>query len=213
MNRNLDQRDILLITYADMVVEARRPGLEVLAEICGNYFRGIVSMVHVLPFFEASERLRRVLSKTTTQHSAEAELSAIEGKMDPAVLKKPVAEVMETNIATLSVDQSVHDALQLFQKRRFSTYPLVAGDNKLIGVLSREDFFDYMKREDVSVKTTLERIVQYPLPIVKTTASVGDALNEIIRSGRYKCIVTDHDNRLKGIVTLLDLISDAASFQ
>ncbi len=167
----------------------------------------------ILPFFEASERLRRVLSKTTTQHSAEAELSAIEGKMDPAVLEKPVAEVMETNIATLRVDQTVHDALQLFQKRRFSTYPLVAGDNKLIGVLSREDFFDYMKREDVSVKTTLERIVQYPLPIVKPTASVGDALNEIIRSGRYKCIVTDHDNRLKGIVTLLDLISDAASFQ
>lgn len=167
----------------------------------------------ILPFFEASERLRRVLSKTTTQHSAEAELAAIERKMDPAILKKPVTEAMETDLATLRVDQTVHDALQLFQKRRFSTYPLVAGDNKLIGVLSREDFFDYMKRDDVSVKTTLERIVQYPLPVVRTTDTVGDALNQIIRTGRYKCIVTDHDNRLKGIVTLLDLISDAASFQ
>jgi NADH dehydrogenase len=167
----------------------------------------------ILPFFEARERLRRVLSKTTTQHSAEAELAAIERKMDPAVLKKPITEVMETDIATLNVNDTVHDALQLFQKRRFSTYPLVAEGNKLIGVLSREDFFDYMKREHVSVKKTLERIVQYPLPIVKTTASVGDALNEIIRSGRYKCIVTDHDNHLKGIVTLLDLICDAESFQ
>ena len=167
----------------------------------------------ILPFFQASERFRRVLSKTTTQHSAEAELAAIERKMDPEVLKKEISEVMITDLATLKTDQTVHDALQLFQKRRHSTYPLLSADNKLIGVLSREDFFDYMKREDVSVKTTLERIVQYPLPVIRTTASVGDALNEIIRSGRYKCIVTDHDNPLKGMVPLLDLISDSESFQ
>ena len=167
----------------------------------------------ILPFLEASERLRRVLSKTTTQHSAEAELAAIERKMDPAMLRKSVAEVMITDMATLQADQTVHDALQLFQKRRYSTYPLLTPDGKLVGALSREDFFDYMKREDVSVKTTLERIVQYPLPIVPQTASVGEALEQIIRSGRYKCLIIDHDNRLKGIITLLDLIGDAGAFQ
>ena len=175
----------------------------------------LMAMGHeaILPFFEASSRLRRVLSKTTTQHSAEAELAAIERKMDAAVLKSSVTGVMQTDVATLRLDQSVHEALQLFQKRRFSAYPLVTDDRKLIGALSREDFFDYMKREDVSVKTTLERIVQYPLPIVQTTASVGAALEQIIRSGRYKCLVTDEQNHLKGIVTLLDLIKDAGAFQ
>ncbi len=171
-----------------------------------------VSGDQILPFFEASDRLRRVLAKTTTQSSAEAELTAIERKMDSAMLGKTVSDVMITEMATLLPSQTVHDALQLFQKRRFGAYPLVTEDGVLAGVVNREDFYDFMKREDVSVKSTLENIVQYPLPIVPKDATVAEALEQIVRSGRYKCLVTDANSKLLGMVTLLDLVADADAF-
>src|SRR5690606_13200739 len=104
----------------------------------------------VLPFFQTSRRFRRVLAKTTAQGTAEGELEAILGKLNRAVLAKPVSEVMRTDIATLRRDETVRDAIRLFKKRRFSAYPLVDANGKLTGVLSREDLFDFIKREDVT---------------------------------------------------------------
>lgn len=47
----LDQRDAILIAYADQVREAGRAPLETMAGFCARYLTGAVSGVHVLPFY------------------------------------------------------------------------------------------------------------------------------------------------------------------
>tara|TARA_R110002096_G_scaffold147671_16_gene307677 strand:+ start:9397 stop:11469 length:2073 start_codon:yes stop_codon:yes gene_type:complete len=182
--------------------DAVSPGCTELLSVSGDV---------ILPFFRASRRLGRVLAKTTAQYSATDELHSVEEKLDPAILGQVVSEVMRTDIASLSPEQTVRDGLDYFRERRFSAYPLVGADNKLVGVISRETFFDFLKRGDVSNDTKLERIERMHLPICRDRETVSNALEQMIRAGRYKCLVTDDDNQLLGILTVMDLLGESAS--
>jgi len=50
----LTERDAILITYGDQVTEPGKPPLQTLAEVLEKYVKGIVTGVHVLPFFPYS---------------------------------------------------------------------------------------------------------------------------------------------------------------
>lgn len=47
----LTQRDALLITYGEQLSEAGTPPLQTLAAFCEQHLRGVVSGVHILPFY------------------------------------------------------------------------------------------------------------------------------------------------------------------
>jgi len=47
----LNQQDVVLITYADMVQSEDRAPLDVLREFCSQRLKGAVSTVHLLPFY------------------------------------------------------------------------------------------------------------------------------------------------------------------
>jgi len=47
----LSQRDVLLITYADQARKVGEPPLKVLAEFCARHLKGVVSGIHLLPFY------------------------------------------------------------------------------------------------------------------------------------------------------------------
>ena len=50
----LSERDSMLITYADQLLEPNTPPLETLTRFCEKYLSGLVSSVHVLPFYPYS---------------------------------------------------------------------------------------------------------------------------------------------------------------
>ncbi|MDF1659812.1 MAG: FAD-dependent oxidoreductase [Verrucomicrobiales bacterium] len=162
----------------------------------------------VLPFFQSSRRFRRVLAKTSAQVSAEGEIKAIVDKLHPTTLEACVTEVMRSNVATLRGDQTLRDALALFRERRFSIYPLVDEAGKLTGVMSREDFFDFIKRGDIDENARLDSIEGMSLPICQNDATVQESLEGMVRMGRYKCLIVDAENCLKGIVTVMDLMGE-----
>jgi len=47
----LSERDAILITYADQVQESGMPPLRVLADFCQKHLTGVISGVHLLPFY------------------------------------------------------------------------------------------------------------------------------------------------------------------
>lgn len=165
----------------------------------------------VLPFFQTSRRFRRVLAKTTAQVSAEGEIESIIEKLHPTTLESPVHEVMRRNVATLQESDTVQDALALFKERRFSIYPLVDDEGKFTGVMSREDFFDFIKRSDVEDSTPLSEIDKMNLPFCRGEATVHESLEHMVRYGRYKCLVVDDQHRLQGILTVMDLLGEDLS--
>jgi glucosylglycerate phosphorylase len=50
----LDERDAILITYGDQLLDDGKAPLQTLAEICQRYLSGVVSGIHVLPFYPSS---------------------------------------------------------------------------------------------------------------------------------------------------------------
>jgi len=50
----LTERDVILITYGDQVMERGSPPLQTLAEVLEKHVKGIITGVHVLPFFPYS---------------------------------------------------------------------------------------------------------------------------------------------------------------
>lgn len=48
---SLTQRDSLLITYGDQVSQAGQPPLQTLTDFCEAHLRGLVSGIHILPFY------------------------------------------------------------------------------------------------------------------------------------------------------------------
>jgi len=50
-NTGLNQQDVVLITYADMVQSKGRAPLDILREFCSQHLKGAVSTVHLLPFY------------------------------------------------------------------------------------------------------------------------------------------------------------------
>ncbi|MDF1814183.1 MAG: FAD-dependent oxidoreductase [Verrucomicrobiales bacterium] len=164
----------------------------------------------IVPFLKASRRLRRVLAKTTAQKTAEGEMQSIRSKLDEAILTQPIANVMRTDLATLKTGQSTGDAMAMFKKRRFSTYPLVTDKGVLVGVIGREDFFDFLKRENVDYSSKLDKVDLRHLPVCECDQPVSEALEQMVRAGRYKCLIVDDSNRLTGIITVMDLLGEAA---
>lgn len=162
----------------------------------------------ILPFLQSSRRFRRILAKTSAQVSAEGEIEAIIEKLHPTTLETCVTGVMRTDIATLRADQTLQDALSLFRERRFSIYPLVDKEGKLTGVLNREDFFDFIKRGNIDDHAPLSLIDGMNLPTCLDDATVLEALELMVRLGRYKCLVIDAEGRLKGILTVMDLLGE-----
>src|SRR5689334_5000000 len=51
LNVDLSQRDVMLITYADQVTGATGSPLSALGVFCNEYLQGLVSAVHLLPFY------------------------------------------------------------------------------------------------------------------------------------------------------------------
>jgi sucrose phosphorylase len=51
---SLSERDSILITYANQVHETGRPFLQSLAEFCEDKCKGVVSGIHILPFYPSS---------------------------------------------------------------------------------------------------------------------------------------------------------------
>lgn len=48
------QRDVILITYGDLVIEKGKKPIQTLKELCSRYLKGVFSTIHLLPFFPSS---------------------------------------------------------------------------------------------------------------------------------------------------------------
>jgi sucrose phosphorylase len=52
--KRLTEADSILITYGDQVQEPGKPTLASLAEVLDRYLKGLVSSIHILPFYPYS---------------------------------------------------------------------------------------------------------------------------------------------------------------
>lgn len=125
-----------------------------------------------------------------------------------------VAQMMTTDLVTVSPDATLIDAQQLFAKHRFHHLPVLEG-GKLVGILSDRDilravspFLDTLaeRRQDLeTVKRHVHTVMTRALVTVDAGANVSDAAVLMLDKG-VSCLPVVAAKKLVGIITTRDML-------
>ncbi|GAT18111.1 glycine betaine/carnitine/choline ABC transporter ATP-binding protein [Secundilactobacillus silagincola] len=118
-----------------------------------------------------------------------------------------VGQVMLTNVASITPDRLLKEALKLMHDRRVDSLLVTDDGGTLKGYLDIEDI-DYNFKTATSVGDVMHSDVFY----VKSDSLVRDTVERILKRGFKNVPVVDNHNHLVGIVTraaLVDIVYDA----
>lgn len=151
--------------------------------------------------------------------------------MSKSIYKKRVKEILTKDTVNLNADDSIHEALILMSENRVSALPVVDREERCIGILSTVDLVDMTRdtEEDlreldyvdlISKRFLVDKLangmgtekVQTFMSESVVTAGletlVVKAAEKMLRHHVHHLPVVDHDNRLKGIISTMDILSE-----
>ena len=151
--------------------------------------------------------------------------------MSDDVYKKRVKEIVTRDTVTLDAGDSIHEALQLMSENRVTTLPVVDRQNRCVGILSASDLVDLTRdtdddlREldvvDLSTKRFLIDKLAHSLgdekvqtfmsesPVsVSLETLISKAAREMLTNRIHHLPVVDHDDRLMGIISTMDILGE-----
>jgi 5'-AMP-activated protein kinase, regulatory gamma subunit len=141
---------------------------------------------------------------------------AVNNEQHTMLLKKPVGELglgTYTNLATATMNSSVLDVIHLMVKHNISAVPIVDQEYKLLNVFEAVDVIPCIKggaydELSATVGEAISRRAEDFAGIY--TCGEDDRLDSIfdtIRKSRvHRLVVIDDDSRLKGIISLSDVL-------
>jgi len=113
-----------------------------------------------------------------------------------------INEVMTRGPHCLPPDISIKDALDIFQKERFSGAPVTAND-ALIGILSIEDLIRALRKNDMD--SDVEAYMTKDVVTVRDYDPVVEALKTFSRTKFGRLPVLNRENKVVGIITKGDI--------
>ena len=150
--------------------------------------------------------------------------------MGKSVYDKRVKEFLTREAVTLKADDTVHEALTLMGENRVSALPVVDGRKRCVGILSTADLVDMthdfdedLRHLDVSNQPDTidkltnrlggEKVATYMSESVTTVGLetlIGKAAQEMLRNRVHHLPVVDHNERLMGIISTMDILGEFA---
>jgi CBS domain-containing protein len=141
---------------------------------------------------------------------------AVNNEKYTVLLKKPVGELglgTYSNLATATMSTSVLDVIHMMVKYNISAVPVVDNQNRVLNVFEAVDVIPCIKggaydELSASVGEALsKRADDFPGIYTCNEEDRLDSIFDIIRRSRvHRLIVTDDDSRLKGIISLSDIL-------
>jgi NADH dehydrogenase len=156
---------------------------------------------------DGSGSLGKLFQKSASRYQSREMIESMISRIPEEVRNKTAGELMETNVQVLKPTMTVREALLVTRNFPHTAYPLVDGSGKVLGVVNREDFYDFLKQEETSGDTRLETFPPATIPFTSPGVHVDQLLEQLIRSGTSKLLVLDGDGHLLGIITMMDLIT------
>jgi len=154
--------------------------------------------------------LGQFFQKSATKYQSREVAEAVGRKIPREVVAQPVGRLMEQRLFTLKPDMTIKEALQVTRNHPRSSYPVVDGERHLLGTVTREDFYEFIKRRDTTPQTPIKEMILAVVPTVSRETSVGEVMKSFLRNGSNKALVVDREEHLEGIVTVMDLVAAGA---
>lgn len=129
----------------------------------------------------------------------------------------PVSTIMSSKLTTLGLNDSLEQVKALFDKHSFHHIPVVDKDQRLLGIVSKQDFLYFLHGfsdanqpcEDSVLllkDTTVQKIMTTGLAKLEPTTRVNVAL-EVFKENLFHALPVVEDDKLVGIITTYDIIN------
>ena len=161
---------------------------------------------------ESSSTLRSMLRRTARQYRSPAEIDDLLGTLPSAVLGEPAERFMSADLVAVAPGDSIADTLRKLNRERHGFYPVVDPENGgLRGVLTRDAFYDHVQSGGLRKGATVADIELETLPVFPARTPVAECLQAMVRGGSYKILLTGEDGRLRGLLSIRDIMEEAAA--
>ncbi len=152
--------------------------------------------------------LEALFKSTAQQYHLPEEIQRTVDAISESTRSATAADVMTKDVAALDASLCVQDAVEEFQRRPHSTYP-VTEDGKVIGLLRRSVAYDWLKNHGLTCRDGLKDLPLSTPFCVRGDILVPALIQTLMRTGVSKAVVVDAENRLLGMVTVFDLLKGA----
>ncbi len=149
--------------------------------------------------------LEALFKSTAQQYHLPEEIQRTVDAISESTRLATAADVMTQDVAALDASICVQDAVEEFQRRPHSTYP-VTEDGKVIGLLRRSVAYDWLKNHGLTCRDGLKDLPLTTPFCVRGNTLVPELIQTLMRTGVSKAVVVDADHRLLGMVTVFDLL-------
>lgn len=130
-----------------------------------------------------------------------------------------VAELMQTDVQTVTPETALNDAALTLADAHVSGLPVVASDGRLVGVISTTDILASEEEvEDEAARATLfenaqVRDLMTPRPVtIGPGASVQEAAQLLLHADVHRLFVVK-DDRVVGVISITDIVRAVANGQ
>jgi NADH dehydrogenase len=152
------------------------------------------------------DTLDRLFKRSAQQYAMPDELDRTVAQLSDEVRSATAAELMTRDVVSLPSGATISEALELFQSKPHSLYPILDESGRLTGALRRKALYDWMAQHRLEENHTLREIPSTAMLQVTPDATASSVLEDLIRNGASKAAVVDTDRKLLGILSLYDLV-------
>jgi CBS domain-containing protein len=152
---------------------------------------------------DASQSIHRFFEKSSRRFAQRADLGRRMACLPLELFDTKAGDLMHSPVTTLRKGMPLREALAVALEKHFTSYPVLDGDGKVLGIVEHDDLAYQAQNPDSAA--TLDSLPLLPCPTVLADTPVPTVLERFARSGSTRLLVTDHDGRLQGILTQLDM--------
>jgi CBS domain-containing protein len=211
------------VMRADVVtVFPDTPAAEVVTLLLQKGYRSlpvITETGRILGIITDGDLLRR--AKLSTRLDLHAELSAADWQRQLAELEAQAttaANLMTAPVLTLASTAPLRQAVELMVTHNLKRLPVVNGEGRLAGWVSRVDVLRTLDRniapaepapEPAAQGTSIAELLYRDVPTVTPHATLEEIMQALEKDRRRRAVVVDDDRRVVGIITDGDLLRRA----
>ena len=131
-----------------------------------------------------------------------------EGKEVNVLKSMRVKEVMSSTVETIPESSTVDIMADKISKSKFNSFPVLNAENKLVGIISFNDYSEAIFDEDLRHLVVAKDLATSDVMTVSSDDDLYTALGEISRKGfsTLPVVAPDDADRLVGIVSRRDII-------
>jgi CBS domain-containing protein len=184
-----------------------------------------------LPVVNAVGRLIGIISDTDLLERGDMEVSiSLKRATDPELGRsliqrlrqtaRKVSDVMTSDPVTIRPQASLSEAARLMARRNLKRLPVIDGDKRLVGMLSRFDILTALAashlpqlasrkepRHSPSASRTVADVMDRGVPMVMPEALLSQVLALLTNDPSQRVVVTDSERRVVGIISDTDLVA------